>query len=409
MIAMPAPAARKHAVILSGGGSNGAYEVGVLKALLAGRCACVGPVDPQLFYGTSVGSFNAAFLVSQWDRYGAAAIGNLERVWLDVLAATGAGNGGYRFRGDPGYYLNPASYVWNPLRPLQQLAVDSAFLAWDGINRAVHLGTATEESLRERLAELFNFSSFVSVEPWLETIRRTIRFEAIRQCDSRRLKIFGTNWATGKLRAFENKDMTDRIGPLAILASSAIPGVFPAVNVGAEPYVDGGVLMNTPLRPALDDGADVLHVVYVDPDVSAIPLSTLESTVASTYRLQTVSWAALVNREIARARRINRGLAAFDRLQRREPIAESEMEALAKGVVMVLGGRHPGTYRPITIHRYHPRDELGQGALGMLNMERDHLDDLIQRGFSDASLHDCQDECCVVPGQDFPQCAAEAS
>ena len=111
----------------------------------------------------------------------------------------------------------------------------------------------------------------------------------------------------------------------------------------------------------------------------------------------------------SRARRINRGLAAFDRLQRREPIAESEMEALAKGVVMVLGGRHPGTYRPITIHRYHPRDELGQGALGMLNMERDHLDDLIQRGFSDASLHDCQDECCVIPGQDFPQCAAEAS
>ncbi|HEY4576058.1 MAG TPA: patatin-like phospholipase family protein [Thermoanaerobaculia bacterium] len=396
---------RTQALVLSGGGANGAYEVGVLKALLNGKCRGVEPVDPELFFGTSVGSYNASFLVSQWEQYGTASISNLEQVWLEVLAGTGTTNGGFRFRGDPGYYLNPASYVPNPVSPFLQFARDSAYLAWDGLNRAVHLATTQDEALRERIAELFNFSSFISVDPWRETIRRTIDFTAIRRCDTRKLRIFGTNWATGRLRTFRNQDMTDNLGLLAILASSATPGVFPVVDVGAEPFVDGGVLMNTPLRPAMDEGADILHVIYLDPDIAAIPLSALESTVASTYRLQTISWAALVNREIARARRINRGLAVFEKLRRGESLGVPELDALAKGAVMLLGGRHPGTYRPITIHRYTPHEELGGGALGMLNLDRDHVEDLIERGFADASMHDCQRACCVIPGQDDPECA----
>jgi NTE family protein len=403
---MSDPSRLEHAVILSGGGANGAYEVGVLKALLSGRCASVGRVDPDFFFGTSIGSYNAAFLVSQWDEFGPASIANLERVWIERLAGDATGrNGTYRFRGDPVYFLNPASYLPNPLRPFWELTGDTASVTWEAIQRAVYLATPSSETTRERIANLFDFSVFISTEPWHQAIRDTINFSSIRRCDTRKLRIFGTNWATGTLRIFENHDMTDNLGPLAILASSAVPGIFPPVNVGAEPFVDGGVLMNTPLRPALDEGADVLHVVYLDPDVAAIPLSVLDSTVAATYRLQTISWAALVNREIARARRINRGLAAFGRLRRGESIGESELEEVAKGVVMVLGGEHPSTYRPITIHRYHPREELGSGALGMLNMDREHVEDLIQRGFADASQHDCRRECCVIPGEEYPDCA----
>ena len=47
------------AVVLSGGGAYGAYEVGVMKALLGGEMKGAGyrPLDPEVFTGTSVGSF----------------------------------------------------------------------------------------------------------------------------------------------------------------------------------------------------------------------------------------------------------------------------------------------------------------------------------------------------------------
>lgn len=395
----------RHAVILSGGGGNGAYEVGILKALFNGKCRDVGPFDPELFCGTSIGSYNASFLVSQWDEFGPASVGNLERAWLEVLAGDAVRNGFYRFRGDPGYFLDPAAYLLNPLRPLYELGRDGAIFAWEGLQRAVYLATGApaqqEEGLRERFANLFDFSTFISSAPWAETIRQTINFPSIRRTEeTRKLQVFATNWTTGRVKAFGNRDMTDTLGPLAIQASSAIPGVLPPVYVGAEPYVDGSVLLNTPLRPALDEGADVLYVVYLDPDVASIPLSALDSTVATSYRLQTISWAALVNREIARARRINRGLAVFDRLQRGEPVPELELERLGKGAVIALGGLKPvlTAYRPITIHRFHPREELGGSTLGLLNLGREHIEELIYKGFSDATLHNCYQEGCIIPG-----------
>jgi len=394
-----------HAVILSGGGANGAYEVGILKALFNGKIRDIGPFEPSLFYGTSVGSYNVSFLVSQWDEFGPAAIANLERAWLEVLAGDDVRNGVYRFRGDPGYYLDPRNYVPNPLAPLLDLGRDSAFLAWEGIQRAVYLATGApaqqQESLRERFANLFDFSAFISSAPWDETIRKTINFPSIRRTElTRRLRLFATNWTNGRVRQFENRDLTDNLGPLAIRASSAIPGILPPVYVGAEPFVDGSILLNTPLRPALNEGADVLYVVYLDPDVASIPLAALDSTVAASYRMQTISWAALINREIARARRINRGLDALGRLQRGEVIPELELERLGKGAIIALGGLKPvfQSYRPITIHRFHPRDDLGGGALGMLNLDRDHIEDLIYKGFSDATLHDCYQEGCIIPG-----------
>ncbi len=391
----------RHAIILSGGGANGAYEVGILKALLNGKITAIGAVEPELFFGTSVGSYNAAYLVSQWGEFGPAAVSNLEHTWLEKLATRAGGNGVFRFRADPTYFLNPASYLPNPLRPFLDLARDSAELTWDGLQRAAYLtgieGQTTEESLRERLINLFDVSAFISMQPWRDTIRETIDFSNIRADETRYLEVFATNWATGKLRAFRNSQMTDGLGPLAIAASSALPGIFPEVYVGAEAYVDGGVLMNTPLRPALEAGADILHVVYLDPDVASIPLATLNSTVAANYRLQQIAWAALVNQDIDRVMRINRGLAGFERIQRGEPLGGEELEGLAKAAILVLGGTHRRRYRPITVHRYHPREELGGGALGLLNLDREHLESLIQTGFTDATLHNCKDEECVLP------------
>ena len=112
--------ANKHAVILSGGGANGAYEVGVLKALLMGHSAATHHItlDPDLFTGTSVGAFNASFLVSYWKTYGQAAVANLENLWLGQLSresGTRTTNGGYRFLANPMDFFNPRQFASDPV------------------------------------------------------------------------------------------------------------------------------------------------------------------------------------------------------------------------------------------------------------------------------------------------------
>ncbi len=398
---MTDPQGRKVALVLSGGGANGAYEVGVLKALFSGKSVATRGqlLDPDIFLGTSIGSFNASFLASQWDAYGPAAITNLERVWLETLAADVTGrNGGYRFRFDPTYYLNPRSYLPNPLHPFLQFAGDSAAVAWDGIQRMVHLATARNETLGERLTGLINFPTFISIDPWARAIRGSINFEAIRRTE-KQLSVVATNWTTGEVRYFRNRDMTETLGPQAILASSAIPGVFPPAYVGAEPYVDGGVLMNTPLREAIHLGAEVLHVIYLDPDVASIPNSALGSTIATNYRLQQIAWAALVNDDIQDAAMINQGIRLLRRIEAGEQVADPELESLAKGMNLIVPRlKRYLTYKPMTIHRYHPCEELSEGgALGLLNLNRGHLERLMDKGFTDATLHDCLDEECVLP------------
>ena len=82
--AMKGPRSEKKALVLSGGGADGAYAVGVLKALINGRSPATSyrPLDPDILTGTSCGAYNAAVLVSQWDEFGSASAGNLETIWL---------------------------------------------------------------------------------------------------------------------------------------------------------------------------------------------------------------------------------------------------------------------------------------------------------------------------------------
>jgi NTE family protein len=52
-----------------------------------------------------------------------------------------------------------------------------------------------------------------------------------------------------------------RIGPRHVLASAAIPMLFPAVKIGDEYFTDGGLRQNTPMSPAIRLGADRLLLV----------------------------------------------------------------------------------------------------------------------------------------------------
>ena len=62
----------------------------------------------------------------------------------------------------------------------------------------------------------------------------------------------------------------------AVLASSAVPAIFPPVEIDGERYIDGGVVNNVPIRRAIDGGATRIVVLLcappvVHPDVAQAP------------------------------------------------------------------------------------------------------------------------------------------
>jgi NTE family protein len=396
------PERPRQGIVLSGGGAKAAYEVGVLKALFRGMSPATAyqPLVPDICAGTSAGAFNAAFLVSQLDACGPAAIGNLETVWLERLSGRrglSSENGVYRFRGDPLSFLDPARYEPNPLGPFVDLARDSASLFWDGLNRAVYFATQTEGDLRQRFVELVDISSFISMEPFERSIREVIDFESIRHCRTL-ARVATTNWTTGESQFFTNREMTDRQGPLAVMASAALPGIFPPVFIGAEPHVDGGVLMNTPLR-LVTHHADTIHLIYLDPAVQAIPIAALQSAASAMYRQQTISWAKTLKDDIQDAEAINEGLLLVERVTRGESPEGLDPERLTWALKKIWERVHRRVpYHLLTVHVYRPSDDLGGGLLGLLNLDRGHIEELIRRGFEDAVLHDCAKDGCVLPG-----------
>ncbi len=52
-------------------------------------------------------------------------------------------------------------------------------------------------------------------------------------------------------------------GPVvdAVMASAALPGIFPPVWIGGHPHVDGGVANNAPVSHALERGATTVYVL----------------------------------------------------------------------------------------------------------------------------------------------------
>lgn len=70
------------------------------------------------------------------------------------------------------------------------------------------------------------------------------------------LGISATDMQSGDERVFMSGELLE-----PILASSAMPGVFPPVSIDGRMYMDGGVSDNVPIGPAVDLGASTLWVL----------------------------------------------------------------------------------------------------------------------------------------------------
>ena len=300
------------ALVLSGGGAYGAFEVGVMKVLFAGRSSATQyrPLDANVFTGTSVGAFNAAVMSSHPGLSGLEAALRLEEIWLRRIAARPGkcGNGIFRVRGNLANYVDPAC-LSSPAALAGKIGADCLAAGSYWLSRAANF-LASSTPLAVRVSELVNIGSFVDCSPYYDLLRDVLREEDILN-SSRRLRVIATNWDTGQPAYFSNADFCGERGLHSVIASTAIPGLFPPVQIGGDTYVDGGVVENTPLSAAVNLGASELHVIFVDPEPYLIPLRASPNSVDTLLRVYYMMLATKIKEDIQTAKWINNGIRAL--------------------------------------------------------------------------------------------------
>lgn len=95
------------------------------------------------------------------------------------------------------------------------------------------------------------------------------------------LAVVATDFNSGRKAVFRSGDLTP-----ALLASTAIPGVFPAVVIDGREHLDGGVVDNTPLDIAVEDGArDIVAIALMAGGEHEVIPNTWPELIARTLQL----------------------------------------------------------------------------------------------------------------------------
>jgi NTE family protein len=205
------------AFVLSGGGARGALQVGALRALLEHG------ERPDVVIGTSVGAWNGAWL----------AMGpTLER--LETMAR-----------------------VWESIHPAQVLLGRERVAG--GSSRQAVRGALALAAARNVARDHPSLYDDAGLQQLLQRYYHGATFEEMAVP----LYVIATNLTDGLRAVFSSGSL----GP-ALLASSAIPGVFPPVRIADAVYVDGGAVENCGVELALTLGARRIFVLDVGYDAS---------------------------------------------------------------------------------------------------------------------------------------------
>ncbi len=104
------------------------------------------------------------------------------------------------------------------------------------------------------------FFPMMDTAPLRRILAEILDIEALRRCDME-IRVTAVNMRTSRLRYFSHEEITvDHL-----MAASAMPLIFPWQIIDGDPYWDGGVIANTPLRPALSRGAKTIVAVLLSP------------------------------------------------------------------------------------------------------------------------------------------------
>jgi len=233
----PTRAIPNTALVLTGGGARAAYQVGVLLAVA--KLSTNRRQNPfPILCGTSAGAINATSIACLADNFGKA-VSVLASFWRNMHA-------GDIYRADPlgigisgAHWLTTLTMGWlirNPPRslldnaPLRELL--TRHLDFRGIERSIEKGALHALSISasgyESGDNINFFQGHPSAQPWRRVQRIGIRSE---------------------------------ISVDHLLASSAIPFIFPATKIHREYFGDGSMRQLAPISPAIHLGAERVLIV----------------------------------------------------------------------------------------------------------------------------------------------------
>lgn len=298
------------ALLLTGGGARAAYQVGVLKAFTH-SLPRTAPLPFTIINGTSAGAINSTALAC-YASCGHLAVRKLEHVWKNFTTSQVyksrlmpvtlhlINNMLSSFR-SPHSQSTPASLLDN--RPLRELL--SEVLPFERIERNIERG----------------FLEALSITASSYTSGDSISFFQSRH---------GKPWQRAKRQGIKT-----RLHLGHLMASSAIPVVFPSVKIRQQYYGDGSIHQMSPLSSAVHLGAKKIFIIGVEqpkdthlrfaphyPGMSHIAGHLLDSIFADTLQS-----------DIERLERINRTLAQF-------PNTAKNQQELRKIDTLVINPSH---------------------------------------------------------------------
>lgn len=227
------------ALVLTGGGARAAYQVGVLRALA--HILPHGISNPfPIVCGTSAGAINAAAVAAGAGDFHRAAR-RLQLVWRNFRA-------GQVYRSDPiGILTTGARWLLEPI------------LRRVGPKRPVALldNSPLADLLRERL-ELHEIGHMIS-----STALRAFAVTASSYSTGESISFYQSNELLSGWRRARRVGVRVEIGVEHLLASSALPFIFPPVRIRREYFGDGSMRHVAPVSPALHLGAQRVFVISV--------------------------------------------------------------------------------------------------------------------------------------------------
>ena len=236
-------------LLLTGGGARAAYQVGVLEAIASMRLECGAGQQPNPFpiiTGTSAGAINAAALACGADDFDAT-VGLIAKTWRE-------------FHASDVYRADHLSMLRSGAKWMTLLSLGWILAKFRRVKPKSLLDNAPLGQLLKRLVPLERLP------------------ELVRQGHMQALAVSASSYSTGDHVTFFEGDkrlmpwmrtqryaVRDRITHAHLLASSAIPFVFPAtelhINGRNEYFGDGSMRQSAPIAPAIHLGAERVLVV----------------------------------------------------------------------------------------------------------------------------------------------------
>jgi NTE family protein len=359
------------ALVLTGGGARGAYQVGVLRHLAARFPELRIPI----LTGVSAGGVNVAHLAQHRGSF-REAVEQLVTLWRGltpnhvfrvdapsllrntarwgIRLASGGGTGVGATRG----LLDTAplrGYLEGALRPERGLLSGIDYNLQRGTLRAVAVGT----------------TSFTTGQSVMWVQGRAIEL-----------------WERPKRRSVQTQ-----LGLDHIMASAALPLVFPAVQIGSEWHGDGGVRLAAPLSPALHLGAHKIIAV-----ATRYERTTAEANVADVIGypppaqvlgvLYNAIFLDLIDQDVIRLARMNKILRAVPE-ERRDGLRIVDILVVRPSrdlgrIAKEYEVRLPRAFRFLT-RGTGTRETRSPDLLSLLMFQDDYISRLIELGEADAA------------------------